>query len=369
MQQDEFDVIRSGVKAASPIGRSLVNEALHRLQWNESPEDFPADLKEEVLQRLAVLPWSRYPVGGRPWLLIDALAAHFKLAPEQVVVSEGSADLIKAIMAATLRPGDVVVMPAPTFLLYRQNARLHEAALVKIPLTAENGYALPVTELAAAAQESQARLVVLCAPNNPTGTVYAESDLRRLAQATPGLLVIDEAYAEFCDQDLTGLLELGNVILLRTFSKFYAMAGVRVGYALTSPALAAELQKVITVFPLSTFSEVAALVALKHRDRFLAIRDRVVDERERLAAALAALPGVRIFPSGANFVLVQLSRPKAELLHHLHHQHRLLISDMAAYPELVNCVRISVGAPVQNDRVIQGFSETLQATALAPSTI
>jgi histidinol-phosphate aminotransferase len=91
----------------------------------------------------------------------------------------------------------------------------------------------------------------------------------------------------------------------------------------------------------------------------------VVGERERLAAALATLPGVRTFPSGANFVLVQLSQPKAELLHHLHHQHHLLISDMAAYPELVNCVRVSVGTATQNDLVIQGFSEVLHATALA----
>ncbi len=357
MQKLTHDAIRPGVRALPPLGRSLVDESLHRLQWNESPEDFPEELKEEVLQRIAALPWSRYPRGGRPWLLIDALAAQMGVAPEQVVVSEGSADLIKAFMAATLRPGDTVVMPAPTFLLYRQNARMHEAAIVEVPLSAADGYALPVDSLIAAAQDTQARLVVMCAPNNPTGTVYAEADIRRLSAAISGLLVVDEAYAEFCDQDLTGLLDLGNVILLRTFSKFYAMAGVRVGYALTSPALAADLQKIITVFPLSVFSEVAAQVALEHRGRFLALRDRVVAERQRLAAALAVLPGVQVFPSGANFLLVQLDRPKTDILHYLHHSHCLLLSDMAAYPELSDCVRISVGMPAQNDLVIQGFRE------------
>ena len=89
------------------------------------------------------------------------------------------------------------------------------------------------------------------------------------------------------------------------------------------------------------------------------MRDRVVAERERIGAALAALPGVQVIPSGTNFVLVQLDRPKADVLHHLHHRHSLLISDMAAYPELVNCVRISVGTPAQNDLVIQGFGEVL----------
>ena len=156
---------------------------------------------------------------------------------------------------------------------------------------------------------------------------------------------------------MTALLALGNVILLRTFSKFYAMAGVRVGYALTSPALASELQKVVTVFPLSVFSEITALVAIEQRNRFLSIRDLVVAERERMATALAALPGVTVYSSGANFLLIQLERPKQELLHHLQHQHHVLISDMAAYPDLTNCVRVSMGTPVQNDLVIRGFQE------------
>lgn len=362
MHQENHDAIRAGVRIAPPVGRSRVDESLHRMQWNESPQDFPADLKEDVLQRLAAIAWSRYPVSSRPWQLIDALAAQMRLASDQIVVSEGSADLIKAVMAATLRSGDVVVMPAPTFLLYRQTARLYEANIVEIPLEYTNNFALPVDALIDAAQRRRARLVTLCAPNNPTGTVYAEADLRRLATAVaPTLLVIDEAYAEFCDQDLTGLLDLDNVILLRTFSKFYAMAGVRVGYALTTPALATELQKVVTVFPLSVFSEITALVALEHRERFLSLRDQTIAERERMAAALAALPGVTVYPSGANFLLVQLDRPKQPLLHHLQQQHRVLISDMAAYPELVECVRISLGAPTQNDLVIQGFREIMNA--------
>ena len=364
MQHDNHDAIRAGVRAASPIGRSKVDESLHRMQWNESPQDFPADLKEDVLQRLAAMAWSRYPVSGRPWPLIDALATQMRVAPDRVVVSEGSADLIKAVMAAALRPGDAVVLPAPTFLLYRQNVRLHEANVVEIPLDPATGFALPIDALIDAAQTQRARLVTLCAPNNPTGTVYAVSDLRRLAAAiAPTLLVIDEAYAEFCDQDLTGLLDLDNVILLRTFSKFYAMAGVRVGYALTTPALAAELQKVITVFPLSVFSEITALVALEHRARFLSLRDQTVAERARMATSLAALPGVTVYPSGANFLLVQLDRPKQPLLQHLQQQHRVLISDMAAYPELVDCVRISMGTPAQNDLVIQGFREAMGAPA------
>jgi histidinol-phosphate aminotransferase len=98
-------------------------------------------------------------------------------------------------------------------------------------------------------------------------------------------------------------------------------------------------------------------VALEQRERFLPIRDLVVAERKRMAAALAALPGVTVYPSGTNFLLIQLERPKQELLHHLQQQHRVLLSDMAAYPDLTNCVRVSMGTPEQNDLVIRGFQE------------
>ncbi|MFZ4850810.1 MAG: pyridoxal phosphate-dependent aminotransferase [Caldilinea sp.] len=357
MSPKTLEKIRSGLRAAAPVGRTLVDEALHRLQWNESPQDFPADLKEEVLRRLARVSWSRYPLGGRPWLLIDALAARVGVRPEQVVVSEGSSDLIRAVMATVVRPGDRVVMPSPTFLLYRQSVPLYEAQVVEVPLDPAAGFALPVEKLLEVACSQQARLVTVCAPNNPTGTLYSPADLRRLAEGVPGVLVIDEAYAEFCEQDLTALVELGNVILVRTFSKFYALAGVRVGYVVTAAALAVELQKMIPIFPLSVFSEIAAQVALEARERFLPLRDQVVAERERLAARLAVLPGVVVYPSAANFLLVESAFPKEQLLAHLQGQHRLLIADLAAYPELAACVRLSVGTPDQNDLLVRGFAE------------
>ncbi|MFM7582878.1 MAG: aminotransferase class I/II-fold pyridoxal phosphate-dependent enzyme, partial [Caldilinea sp.] len=143
MSPKTLERIRSGLRAAAPVGRTLVDETLHRLQWNESPQDFPADLKEEVLRRLARVSWSRYPLGGRPWLLIDALAAQVGVRPEQVVVSEGSSDLIRAVMATVVRPGDTVVMPSPTFLLYRQSVPLYEAQVVEVPLDPAAGFALP----------------------------------------------------------------------------------------------------------------------------------------------------------------------------------------------------------------------------------
>lgn len=353
--------VRPGVRSSGPVGRDNVNPDQHRLQWNENPFDFPADLKEEVLQRLARLEWSRYPLGLRPWGLCERLARHTGLAPDEVVVSAGSSDVIKSVMSCVLHPGDAVVLPAPTFLTYRQNARMLQANVVETPLAAEDGFALPVDALVEACEVNDARLAVVCAPNNPTGTVYSLADVRRVAEGCPGLLLVDEAYAEFCDQDFRPLLELGNVVLLRTLSKLYAMAGVRVGYAMAPAGLAAEFQKGISSFPLSVFSEVAAEVALDHPERFFAVREQIVAERERMAAALGALPGVTVYPSGTNFLLVRVDSARQALLDYLLHTHNVLLSDLAAYPELSDCVRISVGRPEQNDLVIRGIAEHVGA--------
>ena len=296
--------IRPGIRGLGVADAFRVDPALQRLHWNENPYEYPAELKEIVLERLAAAGWTHYPLGLRPWALIECLAAQRGLAADQVVVGAGSSDLIKVVTSSILRPGDAVVMPSPTFLLYRPAVRMQGANSIEIPLRAEDGFALPVEAMVEAAEVNDARLVVVCAPNNPTGTVYDRAELERLARGCDMPLLVDAAYAEFSGQDFTPLLALGNVILLHTFSKFYALAGARIGYALTSPALAGELQKAISDFPLSVFAELAAQVALENRHQFEPLRQRILDERERLEAALSQIAGVTVHPSGTNFLLV-----------------------------------------------------------------
>lgn len=351
----EQNWIRPGIRGLGAADTFRVDPALQRLHWNENPYEFPTELKEIVLERLGRAGWTPYPLGLRPWALIERIAAQRAVRPEQVVVGNGSSYLIQLLMSSVLHPGDAVVMPAPTFLAYRPAARMVQANCIELPLREDDGFALPVDALIEAAEVHDARLVVACAPNNPTGTVYDMADLARLARGCPGLLLIDAAYSEFSGQDFTPLLELGNVLLMHTFSKLYALAGARIGYVLAAPAIAGELQKAVSDFPLSVFAEVAAQVALENPAPFERSRRLILSERERLAAALAPIAGVTVYPSGANFLLVQLARPRQPLLEHLLHEHGVLISNLAAYPELKDCVRISVGAPAQNDLVVRGF--------------
>jgi histidinol-phosphate aminotransferase len=153
-------------------------------------------------------------------------------------------------------------------------------------------------------------------------------------------------------------------VLLHTFSKLYAMAGVRVGYLLAAPHLARELQKGVSDFPLSVFAELTAEVALEHPERFEPLRREIVAERERLALALAQVPGVHVYPSATNFLLVQLDRPRQGLLQLLLAEHAVLLSELAAYPQLKDCVRVSVGSRAQNDLVVSGFQAWAQQAAI-----
>lgn len=351
--------IKPGVRSLPAADPIRVDSRRHRLQWNENPYEFPADLKEIVLERLAQAGWARYPLGLRPWSLMERIAANKQVRVDQVVAGVGSSDLIRVIMNSVLHAGDNVVLPFPTFLAYRPAVRMTQANSVEVALAAEDNFALPVDAMIEAAQVNEARLVVVCAPNNPTGTVYPIEQLERMAAGCPGLLLVDAAYSEFSGQDFTPLLAHENVLLLHTFSKLYAMAGVRVGYMLTSPYLAGQLQKAVSDFPLSVFAEVTAEVALEHSHRFQAFRDEILRERERLARALEQVSGVHVYPSGTNFLLVQLNRPKQLLLEYLLHEHGVLISNLAAYPELKECVRVSVGTPEQNNLVARAFREHL----------
>jgi histidinol-phosphate aminotransferase len=350
------ELIKPSVRAMQGMRPFKVNPDLHRLQWNENPFDFPADLKEEVLQRLARTPWSRYPLGFRAVDLIDAIARFYGLASDMVVVGNGSSDILRIAIQAALDPGDHMVTLAPTFGAYRGQALAQGAMTHEVALDPEQEFALPVDEILATATDNDARLIVICAPNNPTGTVYRLEDIRRIVHGTRALVIIDEAYGEFAEQDFLPLLsEAENAILIRTFSKAFAMAGVRVGYALAPAPIAGQLQKLVNTFTLSPFSEIAAMVALENMDRFRPRIETVISERNRLADGLAALPGVRVFPSGTNFLLVHLGRPAGDAHAHLATQHRLLVTNMAMYPGYEEYLRISVGTGEENDIVINGL--------------
>ncbi len=318
----------------------------YKLNQNENPFGFPNELKEAFWQRVRDRNWARYP-DFHLRHVTERLADHAGVSPDMVLVGNGSNELIQVALMVTVSHGDTIVIPTPTFTLYALLATVLGATPQTVMLR-DGDFALPAAEIIAVAREKQARVVILCTPNNPTGNTHAEADIRRIIEACDGLVIVDEAYHEFCNQDLRSLLDdYENVVLLRTFSKAWGLAGARLGYLLGPPALVQEIAKAKLPYGLNIFSETAALVALDHRE---AMQEQVAEigrQRDLLFGALSALEGAHPYPSQANFILTRFDRPSGEVFAACL-ENGVLVRDVSHYPGLAGHLRLSVGTAEEN---------------------
>ena len=325
-----------------------------KINQNENPFDMPAEIKAEIESRLAEREWSRYP-DFVPTRLLERLAAFSGWRPDGVLAGNGSNELIQATLMVIVRPGSRVVIPEPTFTLYRQVVTVLGGEVLNVPLTRDLRFDVAALEERAA----RADLMILCSPNNPTGCVIGDTDLIRLARSFTGILVVDEAYHEFSRHTVVPLLqELPNLIVLRTFSKAMSMAGLRVGYLLGSPELTREVHKATLPYNLNFFSATAAEVACERFELLLPRINKIVSERERLFAALRLLPGCEPVPSSANFMIVRTPLPPRDVFEKLHSKD-ILVRDVSRYPMLAEYFRVSVGSADENDRLVSALGEIL----------
>ncbi|HEU4386905.1 MAG TPA: histidinol dehydrogenase, partial [Blastocatellia bacterium] len=247
--QAPLDRIKPAVRAITAYTLPPYRASI-KINQNENPFDMPAEIKVEVERRLAEREWSRYP-DFVPARLLERLAAFAGWRPDGVLAGNGSNELIQAALMVIVRPGSRIVIAEPTFTLYRQVVTVLGGEVLSVPLDADLGFDVAALEKRAA----RADLMILCSPNNPTGCTITEADLIRLARSFSGILIVDEAYHEFSGRSVVPLLnQLPNLIVLRTFSKAMAMAGLRVGYLLASPELAREVHKATLPYNLNFFS-------------------------------------------------------------------------------------------------------------------
>ncbi|MCO5171341.1 MAG: histidinol-phosphate transaminase [Planctomycetes bacterium] len=350
---DPLALIKPAVRA---LGHYTLppRQARVKVDQNENPWELPDAFKDEVFLRMRQAPWGRYPEFV-PRGLLEALARFAGWRPDGVLVGNGSNELISVVLQATVGEGVAVALPQPTFTLYASMVTTLGGRVVTVPLDAELRFDEGAL-LAAQAREG-ARVLIVCSPNNPTGSHLDEPALRRLLRAWQGLVVVDEAYQEFTGWSAVPLLaEFPHLVVLRTFSKAMGLAGLRVGYLLARPELATELDKVRLPYNLNRFSTIAAELALERYDELLApLVARLIDERERLAAAIAALPGFLPYPSRANFLLVRSAWPPGEV-HAALAARGVLARDVSRYPMLAECLRVSVGTPEEGDLVLEGLA-------------
>jgi histidinol-phosphate aminotransferase len=351
-----LDKIKPQVRAAG-VYTLAPRRAEVKLNQNENPFDMPVGIKEEVLRRLRDRPWSRYPTFV-PSGLHEKLAAHAGWRPDGVLAGNGSNELIQALLTVTVGAGTRVVIPEPTFTLYRLLVTVLGGEVIGVPLNDNLTFNMP--RLASKVVTAKADLTVVCSPNNPTGCALAGRDLVSLLRNTEGLVVADQAYSEFGGDDFAPLLgRHPNLVVLRTFSKAMAMAGLRVGYLLAAPELVAEIHKAKLPYNLNFFSMTAAEVALERADLLRPLIERIVSERERLLQALRRIRGLTPLPSAANFLIVRTALAPAQLFEVLH-ERGILVRDVSKYPMLADYIRFSVGTPEENDRLVAALREIFE---------
>jgi histidinol-phosphate aminotransferase len=297
---------------------------------------------------------NRYPE-PQPAALVEALAALYGVRREQLLVGRGSDEAIDLLVRAFCRAGrDAILIQPPTFGMYAVCARVQDAGIVEVPLAADS--TLDVDAVLAALTPA-VKLVFICTPNNPTGQLVPRAAVERLAQALSGraLLVVDEAYVEFSDAgSVADLIDRhDNLAVLRTLSKAWALAGVRVGSLLANAEVIALLRRIMAPYPLPLPCVDAALLALSGWGRANA-RGHVGivrEQRARVQAALRRLPGVReVLPSQANFLAVRFDDAGAVYQRLL--AAGIVVRDVRRYPNLGDALRITIGTPTENDRVL-----------------
>jgi histidinol-phosphate aminotransferase len=314
-----------------------------KLNQNECPYDVPAEMKEEILQRLRQAPWNRYPP-MRAESAREAVARACAVPPDWVLLTNGSNEAILALVQ-TFAAGDTVVLPEPGYsmaapLAVVGGARVH-------PVRLREDLTLDVGALARAARELDAALVFLASPNNPTGQAVPPHELEELLEAFSGPVVVDEAYWGFCPWTALPLLDrYPHLVVLRTASKAFGLAGARVGWLVARPEVVAAVAKVVPPYNVDLFGQAAVEVMARRLDLVGERVRQVVAEREYLWEALRGM-GVQVYPSHANFLLFRVEDAHKTFLRLV--ERGVLVRDVSRYPMLENCLRVTVGSRKENE--------------------
>lgn len=350
-------LVRDDVARLSPYDPGFTPCEIN-LSANENTYGMPERVRAAVDAAMARVDTNRYP-DPMSNELRDAIASWYGVRRENVCVGNGGDELLFNFFLAFGGPGKRLVDCPPTFSVYDIYSKMLGTSVVRCWRDPET-FELDMDQLLPMA--AKADMVIVTSPNNPTGNVMAPADVERLCATCPGIVMIDEAYLEFADEGWAAeplLATCDNLVILHTFSKAFCLAGVRVGYVLAAPDVVDVLGAVRQPYTADVFAQAAALEVVRHREAFQPTVDTICSERARLSAALKALPGVRVWPSQGNFVLVRL--PEAGIVRaRLRDAHSILVRDFSSTQGLEGCLRITVGTPQENDRVVEAVASVLK---------
>jgi len=327
-----------------------------RLNTNEAPEAPPAAFTDQLGEALSTIEWHRYPDRGYRTLRA-AIAEHHDVAPQQVFAANGSNEVLQTLLLSYGGPGRHAAVFEPTYALHSHIARITGTGVAVGERS--DDFTLDMGEVRRVLAAHEPQITFLCSPNNPTGMAEPEEAVVAVADMAPGIVVVDEAYGQFAPWSSLGMVDdRWGVVVTRTFSKTWSMAGARLGYLVGPTWLVAELDKVVLPYHLDVVKQLAGTLALSFTDEMQARVAALVEERGRVSAALAELP-VDVWRSDANFVLFRPRDRAGAAVWQALLDRSVLVRNCAGWPRLDGCLRVTIGTPVENDAFLAALAGVL----------
>ena len=331
---------------------------LIKLDAMENPYNWPEAVTAEWLEKLRDCPLNRYPDPAAKQLTTQLKTNNQLPNQFDVLLGNGSDEIIQLLLMA-LKPKATVLTPEPGFVMYRQIAHCLGLEFQSIPLLAEN-FDLDLSAMLEAIENHQPALIFLAYPNNPTGNLFSEQAIRKIIAATPGLVVIDEAYAPFANASFIGSLgEYSNLLIMRTVSKL-GLAGLRLGYLCGNADIIEQLHKIRLPYNINILTQISAEFALAHKTLFEQQSEIICRERTTVFNQLNDSTGITAYPSAANFILFRTPENKAGKIFHSLKQQGVLIKNLSPQGGLLNdCLRVTIGKPDENRQFIKALTNSL----------
>lgn len=335
-----------------------------RLNTNESPFPPPPEFVESWTAALRDAPLHRYPDRAASKLRA-ALAAQLGQPAERIFCANGSNEVLQTLLLTYGGAGRKAAVFEPTYALHSHIARITATEVVVGERRAD--FSIDPDAAVALIERERPTLTFVCSPNNPTGTVEPAATIDAILGATAGIVVVDEAYGEFAPRSALELVhDDGRLVVVRTYSKVWSMAALRLGYAVAPAWLIEELDKVVLPYHLDVATQLAGALALDLAPEMGDRVHRLVDERERVAKEMSALAGIEVYPSGANFVLFRVlatAHTDGHAVWERMVEQGVLVRDFSRWPRLAGCLRVTIGTPDENDAFLGALRAALQEGA------
>ncbi len=326
-----------------------------KLNANENPYGLPEVIQGEILKRAQNVDFSRYP-NSFAQELSETISHSLGLTADHIVIGNGSDELIDYLVRTFSEKGRKVISTAPSFAMYKIYSLINGAHFVGIPLNA-NDFSLEEEGIIEEAKKKGASLIFLAYPNAPTGNYFAKEKMIKIIEESDCLVVVDEAYYEFGGKTFVPLISrYYNLAVLRTFSKGYSLAGLRVGYLLANPEIIQEVRKVKSPFNVNTFSQLAAQVVLENQERLKDYVHKIIRDRERLVLEINKISPLKAYPSQTNFILVEVgAKENADLVYHGLLEKGILVQVTSdpAFSTSRYFLRIAIGREEENNILLQ----------------